>query len=85
MPNLNTRRVTAPDVLSKIRRESLLQWLAPATEYLASRGVAPAAVLGATDGDDGFRVLLQGNGRVQSTVLLRANKSFAVDEQCGVS
>jgi hypothetical protein len=39
MPNLNTRRFTAPDVLSKIRRESLLQWLAPASDYLAVRGV----------------------------------------------
>jgi hypothetical protein len=43
MPNLNTRRFTAPDVLSKIRRESLLQWLAPSGSYFASRGlVLPA-------------------------------------------
>lgn len=44
MPNLNTRRFTAPDVLSKIRRESLLQWLAPANEYLISRDVVLPAV-----------------------------------------
>jgi len=39
MPNLNVRRVTDAEMLSRIRRESLLQWLSPAREYFAQRGV----------------------------------------------
>jgi len=39
MPNLNTRRFTDPDILGKIRRESLITWLTPAKDYLAARGV----------------------------------------------
>jgi hypothetical protein len=37
MPNLNTRRFTNPDTLQRIRRASLLEWLAPASAYLAGR------------------------------------------------
>lgn len=39
MPNLNTRRFTNPDILGKIRPASLVTWLTPAKDYLATRGV----------------------------------------------
>ena len=38
MPNLNTKPLTNPDALVRIRRESLLAWLAPAAEYFAACG-----------------------------------------------
>jgi len=38
MPNLNTKPLTNPDALVRIRRESLLAWLAPAADYFAQRG-----------------------------------------------
>ena len=38
MPNLNTKPLTNPDALHRIRRESLLAWLAPAADYFAERG-----------------------------------------------
>jgi hypothetical protein len=40
MPNLNTRRFSQPETLKKLRRESLLQWLAPARDYLFSKGIS---------------------------------------------
>lgn len=40
MPNLESRRFTNPDTLLRIRRESLLEWLAPASAYLAGRGIS---------------------------------------------
>ena len=39
MPNLNPRRFTEPDTLSKIKRECLIQWLKPAADYLSRQGV----------------------------------------------
>lgn len=39
MPNLNARRFTEPDTLSKIKREYLIRWLQPANGYLLSQGV----------------------------------------------
>lgn len=39
MPNLNARRFSQPETLKKLRRESLLQWLAPARDYLFSKGI----------------------------------------------
>ena len=44
MPNLNLRRFSNPDTLSRIKPESLIEWLQPARAYLAGRGVTiPAA------------------------------------------
>ena len=39
MPNLNPKRFSDPDILGRINPESLVEWLAPARAYLASRGV----------------------------------------------
>jgi hypothetical protein len=39
MPNLNLRRFSDPGTLTRIKRESLLQWLQPAQSYLAGHGV----------------------------------------------
>ncbi|MFN7139509.1 MAG: hypothetical protein ACK4UN_09230, partial [Limisphaerales bacterium] len=39
MPKLNPKRFSQPEMLSSIRRESLLKWLAPAREYFAARGI----------------------------------------------
>ncbi|HTD65547.1 MAG TPA: hypothetical protein VK846_03315, partial [Candidatus Limnocylindria bacterium] len=39
MPKLKARRFTGADMLSTVRRESLLQWLTPAKDYFAQRGV----------------------------------------------
>lgn len=39
MPNLNPRRFSDPDTLRKIKRECLIEWLVPATEYFERRGV----------------------------------------------
>lgn len=44
MPNLNLRRFSNPDTLTRIKRECLLEWLRPAQAYLAGCGVTvPAA------------------------------------------
>ncbi len=44
MPNLNLRRFSNPDTLSRIKPESLIEWLQPARAYLGGRGVTiPAA------------------------------------------
>ena len=46
MPSLNTRRFTNLNILGTIRPESLVAWLTPAKEYLATRDVTlpePAA------------------------------------------
>jgi len=44
MPNLKTGRFTDADTWSRIRRESLIQWLSPAREYFAQQGIdLPAA------------------------------------------
>lgn len=48
MPNLNLRRFSDPGTLSRIKRESLLEWLQPAQSYLAGRGVTIPTV-----GNDG--------------------------------
>jgi hypothetical protein len=39
MPNLNARRFTNPDTLSRIKRESLIRWLAGAKDYFATREI----------------------------------------------
>lgn len=39
MPNLNPKRFSQPEALCKLRRESLLKWLAPASEYFAAQGI----------------------------------------------
>lgn len=39
MPNLNTKRFTNADLLRTVRRESLLQWLSPARDWLQQRTI----------------------------------------------
>jgi hypothetical protein len=39
MANLNPRRFTHPETLSRINRDALLKWLAPAKDYLKTKGV----------------------------------------------
>lgn len=48
MPNLNARRFSDPETLSRIRPDSLLAWLRPVRDYFERRGVAlPAELNGA--------------------------------------
>ena len=51
MANLNPRRFTHPETLSRINRDALLKWLAPARGYLETKGV-PLPALGSADALD---------------------------------
>lgn len=51
MPNLNAGRFSRAETLKRIRRESLLTWLAPAREYLVGRGIVIPELVAGTDGN----------------------------------
>lgn len=84
MPSLNTKRFTEPDILGKIRPQSLVTWLTPAKDYLAARGVMlpPADSGGAVDLEKLATVLADPTPEMPKDLVesLHLVKNMATDE-----